>query len=138
MAELKTKRNTKSVTKFLNSVIDENKKADSFALLKLMQQTTKEEPKMWGDSIVGFGEYHYVYESGREGDFFLAGFSPRKQYLAVYVMSGFKELANLLKKLGKFKKSVSCLYLKSLSDVDQKVLKEIIKKSVSATKKKYR
>jgi len=138
MAELKTKRNTKSVTKFLNSVIDENKKADSFALLKLMQQTTKEEPKMWGDSIVGFGEYHYVYESGREGDFFLAGFSPRKQYLAVYVMSGFKELSELLKKLGKFKKSVSCLYLKSLSDVDQKVLKEIIKKSVSATKKKYR
>src|SRR6185503_8457730 len=100
-AELKTKVNDASVTTFLNSVTDEQKRNDGFEILKLMQQVTKEEPKMWGSSIVGFGSYHYKGKSGREGDWMLVGFSPRKQNLTVYLMGGFSKHTDLMEKLGK-------------------------------------
>lgn len=132
MAELKTKVNDASVTTFLNSIEDDEKRADSFEILKLMKQVTRKEPKMWGASIIGFGDIHYKYESGREGDWFITGFSPRKQNLTLYVMGSYNPHAELLKKLGKHKTGVGCLYIKRLKDVDAKVLKELIKKSVKA------
>ncbi len=109
MAELKTKLNDASVIDFLNSVEDEQKRKDSFKVLKLMQKITASEPKMWGTSIIGFGSYHYKYKSGREGDWFLTGFSPRKQNLTLYIMSGFKRFDDLLEKLGKYKTGKSAL-----------------------------
>ena len=130
MSELKTKLNNKSVLKFINSVKDEKKRRDSLAILNMMKKITKEEPKMWGDSIIGFGSCHYKYASGREGDWFLTGCSPRKQNFSLYIMSGFKEYGELLKKLGKHKISKACLYIKSLEDIDTKTLKELITKSI--------
>lgn len=130
MAELKTKRNKGDVEAFLNSVSDEKNRRDSFTILELMKQVTGEEPEMWGDSIVGFGSYHYKYESGREGDWFVTGFSPRKQNLTLYIMSGFDEYDNLMSRLGKYKTGKSCLYIKKIDDVDQDVLQELVKKSV--------
>ncbi len=130
MAELKTKRNKGDVETFLNNVPDERKRQDSFSILELMQQVTGKEPEMWGDSIVGFGSYHYKYKSGREGDWFLTGFSPRKQNLTLYIMSGFDEYDQLLSKLGKHSTGKSCLYIKKFKDVDMDVLKELVKKSV--------
>jgi hypothetical protein len=130
MAELKTKRNKGDVEAFLNSVPDEKKRRDSFTILELMKQVTGQEPEMWGDSIVGFGSYHYKYESGREGDWFVTGFSPRKQNLTLYIMSGFDEYDNLMSRLGKYKTGKSCLYIKKIDDVDQDVLQELAKKSV--------
>lgn len=135
MAELKTKVNAASVENFLNSVENEQKREDCFKILKIMKQVTKEEPKMWGASIVGFGTYHYKGASGREGDWFLTGLSPRKQNLTLYLTGGFEPHKDLLKKLGKHKTSVGCLYIKNLEDVDIKVLKELISKSVQRTKK---
>jgi len=135
MAELKTKINDASVTDFLNKIEDEEKRADSFEILKLMQQVTRQEPKMWGPSIVGFGNTHYKYESGREGDWFITGFSPRKQNLTLYVMGSFKPHVDLLKKLGKHKTGGGCLYIKKLKDVDTKILKELIQQSVKAAAK---
>src|SRR5215510_2324495 len=134
-AEIKTKVNDASVTKFLNSVADEQKRNESFELLKLMKQVTKEEPRMWGSSIVGFGSYHYKGASGREGDWMLIGFSPRKQNLTLYLMHGFDVHKDLLKKLGKYKTSMGCLYVKKLEDVDKKVLKELVTESVKRMKK---
>ncbi len=133
-AELKTKVNDASVTKFLNSVTDEQKRNDCFEILKIMKQVTKEEPRMWGASIVGFGSYHYKGKSGREGDWMLTGFSPRKQNLTLYLMGGFDTHKDLLKKLGKFTTSVGCLYIKKLDDVDKKVLKELVAASVKTMK----
>jgi len=130
MAELKTKVNNASVEKFINSVKDEQAKKDCFTLLELMKKTFKEEPKMWGTSIVGFGTFHYKGKSGREGDWFVTGFSPRKQNMTVYFCLGFKLLEPIMKKLGEFKTSAgSCLYLKKLSDIDTKVLKEMLKET---------
>ena len=137
MAELKTKPNKASVDKFLNSVKDERKRKDCFKVLELMKKITKEEPVMWGPSIVGFGSYHYKYESGREGDWFLTGFSPRKQNLTLYIMSGFKRYNELMKKLGKHKTGSSCLYINKLEDIDMRVLKELITESIKYMKKKY-
>jgi hypothetical protein len=134
-AELKTKVNEASVESFLNSVKDEQARADCFEILKMMKQVTKEEPKMWGSSIVGFGSYHYKGASGREGDWMLTGFSPRKQNLTLYLMGGFDAHADLLKKLGKHKTSVGCLYIKKLEDVDKKVLKELVVETVKTIKK---
>jgi hypothetical protein len=134
-AELKTKVNAASVEGFLNSVEDEQKRADCFEILKIMQQVTKEKPKMWGASIVGFGTYHYKGASGREGDWMLTGFSPRKQNLTLYLMGGFDMHKDLLKKLGKFKTSVGCLYIKKLDDVDKKVLKQLVTQTVKTMKK---
>jgi len=135
MAELKTKVNNASVTAFLNNIEDEEKRADSFEILKLMQQVTKQEPKMWGASIVGFGSYHYKGSGGREGDWMLTGLSPRKQNLTLYLMGGFDKHTDLLKKLGKYKTSVGCLYIKKLDHVDKKVLKELVTESVKRMKK---
>jgi hypothetical protein len=130
MAELKTKRNKGDVEAFLNNVADEGKRQDSFTLLELMTKFTDKEPEMWGDSIIGFGSYHYKYASGREGDWFLTGFSPRKQNLTLYIMAGFDEYEQLLGKLGKHSTGKSCLYIKKIEDVDLDVLKELVKRSV--------
>lgn len=133
-SELKTKVNEASVTDFINSIPDEQKRNDCFEILKMMKQITKEEPKMWGTSIVGFGSYHYKGKSGREGDWMLIGFSPRRQNLTLYLMGGFDTHTALLKKLGKFTTSVGCLYIKKLDDVDKKVLKELVQASVKRMK----
>lgn len=130
MAELKTKVNDASVNDFLNSVEDEKKKALSFKILKLMKDITKEEPKMWGPSIIGFGKYNYKYKSGREGEWMLTGFSPRKQAVTLYIMSGFSKYQDILKDLGTFKTGKSCLYIKKEEDIDFKILKELINQSV--------
>jgi hypothetical protein len=130
MAELKTQENDASVEAFLNSVAEEKKRQDSFAIMKLMQEVTGEPARMWGDSIVGFGHYHYKYASGREGEWFLTGFSPRKQSLTLYIMSGFAEYDALLSKLGKYKTGKSCLYVKKTEDVDMTVLRELVQQSV--------
>lgn len=126
MAELKTKVNDASVEKFISSVKDEGKIKDSLTLLDLMKKVMKGEPKMWGSSIVGYGTFHYKGKSGREGDWFVTGFSPRKQNMTVYFCLGFKHLEPQLKKLGKFKTSMGCLYFNKLSDIDIKVLKEML------------
>lgn len=125
------------VEAFLDTITDEEKKSDCQVLLRLMQEETGASPRMWGKSIVGFGSYHYVYDSGREGDWFLTGFSPRKQNLSVYIMAGFERYEALLQKLGKYKTGKSCLYLKRLSDADEAVLRELIKESVHYMKEKY-
>ncbi len=131
MAELKTKQNDQSVTDFLKAVPDERRRDDSFVILDLMKEITGQEPKMWGDSIIGFGNYHYKYATGREGDWFVTGFSPRKQNLTLYIMSGFDEYDELLKKLGKYKTGKACLYINKLADVEISVIKELIQKSVA-------
>jgi hypothetical protein len=131
MAELKTKQNEQSVTDFLQKVPDERKRNDSFVILELMKEVTGQEPKMWGDSIIGFGNYHYKYATGREGDWFVTGFSPRKQNLTLYIMSGFDDYDALMHKLGKYKTGKACLYINKLEDVDMAVMKELIQKSVA-------
>jgi hypothetical protein len=130
MAELKTKPNDRSVEDFLDGVTDDKKRQACYTILDIMKQATKSEPVMWGDSIVGFGTYHYKYASGREGDWFLTGFSPRKQNLTLYIMSGFSEYDALLSKLGKFKTGKSCLYINKIEDIDLSTLKELIQRSV--------
>lgn len=135
MAELKTKVNDQSVAKFLGSVKEEQTRADCFAVMEMMKQATGAEPKMWGSSIVGFGSYHYRYESGREGDWFLTGFSPRKQSLTLYIMAGFEQYEELMKKLGKYKTGKSCLYVKKLAEVDQPTLRKLIQQSVKYLRK---
>lgn len=135
MAELKTQRNDKNVEDFLNTVSDEKKRTDSFTILELMEDVTGSEAEMWGDSIIGFGSYQYKYASGRDAEWFLTGFSPRKQNLTLYIMSGFDEYDDLLGKLGKHSTGKSCLYIKKLEDVDQDVLRELVSKSVEHMKK---
>lgn len=130
MAELKTKKNDGDVEAFLNTIEPEKKRQDSFEILRLMEEVTGEEAKMWGESIIGFGSYHYTYASGREADWMLVGFSPRKQNLTLYIMSGFDEYENLLDKLGKHKTGKSCLYIKKIEDVDTDVLRQLVKESV--------
>ena len=137
MAELKTKLNNANVEKFLNSVPDSKKRNDSFAVLELMKKITKEEPKMWGTSIVGFGSYHYKYESGREGDMLITGFSQRKQNLTIYIMPGFERYTELMTKLGKHKTGKSCLYINRLEEVNLNVLKNLIKESFQYMMKRY-
>jgi len=134
MAEPKTAVNDGNVETFLNEISDEKRRQDCFAVLELMKHITGAEPKMWGASIVGFGSYHYKYASGREGDWFLAGFSPRKQNLTLYIMSGFSRYDELLAKLGKQKTGKSCLHINKLEDVNLDVLEEMIRKSVDAVR----
>ena len=136
MVENKTTPNDQDVEQFLNSVDDERKRKDSFMILELMKQVTGLEPRMWGSSIVGFGSYHYTYESGCEGDMPLAGFSPRKQNLTLYNMGGFERYDDLLKKLGKHTTGKGCLYIKRLDDVDLPTLKSLIEESVKHVKQK--
>ncbi len=130
MTELKTQKHDGSVEAFLNSVENERKRSDSLALLALMQEVTGEEAAMWGSSIVGFGSYHYTYASGREGDWFVTGFAPRKQNLTLYIMAGFDGYEALLARLGKHKTGKSCLYINKLTDVDMEVLRELVQQSV--------
>lgn len=136
MAELKTKVNNKSVHKFISGIQDPQKRQDSHALAQMMKQLTKEEPKMWGDSIVGFGSYHYKYASGREGDMPITAFSPRKQNLTLYLMPGFDRHADLLARLGKHSTGKVCLYIKKLDDVDMNTLRELVKLSMEDLKKR--
>jgi len=136
MAELKTKLNNASVDTFLKGIKHEQARADCYQILEIMKYATKAEPKMWGTSIVRFGNYHYIYESGREGDWFLMGFSPRKQNLTLYLMGGFNGHEELLKKLGKHSLGKGCLYIKKLEDVDAKVLKELVTKSAKRMAKR--
>jgi hypothetical protein len=126
MTENKTRPTSQDVEQFLNTIEDERKRQDSFTLLELMQQVTGMEPVMWGSSIIGFGTYHYKYESGREGDTILAGFSPRKQNLTLYSMGGLENHADLFHKLGKHTTSKGCLYIQRLDDVDLDILKALI------------
>ena len=134
---MKTTANQQSVEDFINSITDQAKKDDALLLIDMCKDITGEPPVMWGDSIVGFGTYHYKYESGREGDMFLTGFSPRKQNMVVYVMNGFTHYQTSLKSLGKHKTGKSCLYLKKLQNNDLKVLRDIIEASVAYMIKKY-
>ena len=137
MAELKTKKSNLSVDTFLQKVDDSEKREDCFKIVKLMQEVTQEEPKMWGTSIVGFGAYHYKYKTGREGDWFLIGFSPRKKNLTLYIMAGFARYEALLKDLGKFSTGKSCLYINKFSDVNTNTLKELATASVQHMKEQY-
>ncbi|MGY5874926.1 MAG: DUF1801 domain-containing protein [Candidatus Thorarchaeota archaeon] len=137
MTENKTKPTDASVEGFLGSVEHDRRREDSFELLEIMKSITKEEPVMWGPSIVGFGLYHYKYETGREGDMPRVGFSPRKQSLTVYIMPGFDEYEDLLGKLGKHKTGKSCLYINKLADVNMDVLRTIIEKSYQAMNQNY-
>jgi len=130
MAELKTRLHDGDVRAFLESVENETRRADAFEILELMRRVTGEEPRMWGPSIVGFGEYRYAYDSGREGDWFVAGFSPRKQALTLYIMSGFDGHERLLERLGRHTTGRACLYVKKLADVDLEVLEELVRRSV--------
>lgn len=136
MSELKTQKNNASVQAFIASVEDPQKRQDSQDLLALFSEVTGEKPVMWGDSIIGFGQYHYKSDRSRqEGDWMLTGFSPRKQNLTLYIMSGFAHYQPLLEKLGKHTTSVSCLYIKRLSDVDHTVLKQLLQKSFEDMKR---
>lgn len=137
MSTIKTQVNDASVLDFINAETDDVKRSDSLTLLKLFTKITGENPKMWGTSIIGFGKYHYKSErSKQEGDWPLTGFSPRKQSLTIYIMPGFHDYADLLKKLGKCKTSVGCLYINKLADVDISTLESIIKKSFETMKEK--
>lgn len=137
MAENKTQQTKVSADSFLNGLKDKARAADSRVVLKLMQKVSGESPKMWGPSIIGFGTYHYAYDSGREGDFLRIGFSPRAQALTLYIMGGFPRYEALMAKLGKYKTGKSCLYIKHLSDVDLKVLEELILASWKEMAKRY-
>lgn len=137
MAQNKTIPNQASVTAFLDAVEEDSKRDDAYALLRLMEKITGHPPVMWGNSIVGFGSYHYKYNSGREGDMLLTGFSPRKQNFALYIMAGFDRYPELMKKLGKHKTGKSCLYIKRLKDVDPDVLAQLISASYEHYNTKY-
>jgi hypothetical protein len=130
MAELKTKATDASVAYYLNSIENNQVRQDCWAIAELMQAATKAEPKMWGSSIVGFGTYHYVYASGREGDWMLIGLSPRKQNITLYLMGGFEQQEKLLALLGKYTRGKGCLYIKRLSDIHLPTLKKLIQESV--------
>lgn len=127
MAELKTKQTDASVDAFLNTIADEHKRQDAFTILAMMEATTKAKAKMWGPAIIGFGDKRLVYDNGRELDWFIMGFSPRKQNFALYVSAAVKDEQGLLPKLGKYKTGKGCLYINKLSDVDSKVLQAIFK-----------
>ncbi|WP_343616785.1 DUF1801 domain-containing protein [Flavobacterium sp.] len=137
MAKNKTTETKNSVTDFINAVADETKRNDAFELLKIIQKTTGFEPKMWGPSIIGFGSYHYIYDSGHEGDAPLVGFSPRKDAISLYLSSSFENKDELLSKFGKYKAGKSCIYIKKLADIDPEILKEMISVSVSYLQKLY-
>ena len=137
MYELKTKVTDASVSEFLNGVDDPQKREDAFRLVDLFAEVTGYEPKMWGPSIVGFGKYHYKYDSGHEGDMCASGFSPRKQNLSLYILAGFDRCEELLGQLGKYKNGKSCLYIKRLSDVDEQILRQLVGDSLEWMKKHY-
>lgn len=139
MAELKTKATKASVPKFIAEIEDAQKRSDCEQLVKIFSEVSKEKPILWGNAMIGFGTYHYKSQrSTQEGDWPITAFSPRKQNITLYIMSGASEHQELLAKLGKHKASTgSCIYIKRLADIDTKVLKEIIKKSITTIKKRY-
>ena len=137
MAKNKTEYHDGNVEAFINSIENERRRSDAGTVCELISAITGEPPAMYGSSMVGFGLYHYKYESGREGNFPITAFSPRKQNLVVYVMPGFSRYEGLLKKLGKHKTGKSCLYINKLADIDMKILASIIEESVAFMKKKY-
>jgi hypothetical protein len=134
MSELKTKATSASVSAFIDRIDDPARRRDCKTLLKMMKKATKAQPKMWGSSIIGFGDHHYKYDSGREGDWFRAGFSPRKDALTLYLIPGlgWPDQRDLMSKLGKHKTGKGCLYIKQLSDVDVKVLERLIERSLKS------
>ena len=136
MSDLKTRPSRKSVDKYLNAVENDRRRQDSLVLLQLMQKVTGEDPVLWGDSIVGFGSYHYQTKAGTEGDWPLTGFAPRKANLVVYIMAGFSRYDELLARLGKHKHGKSCLYINKLADVDLEVLEALVGESVAYVKEK--
>ncbi|MEO8710692.1 MAG: DUF1801 domain-containing protein [Parafilimonas sp.] len=136
MAELKTKQTEENVTKFLNTVEDETKRKDCFEIIEMMKQVTGLPPKMWGTAIIGFGSYHYKYESGHEGDMCIIGFSPRKQNITLYIGISNENIQKLLPDLGKHRTGKGCLYINKLSDVNTDVLKKIIKTAFEYTRAK--
>jgi hypothetical protein len=137
MAELKTKPTDASVADYINAIENDQVRQDCWVIVEIMQEATKAKPQMWGESIVGFGTYHYVYASGREGDWPLIGFSPRKQNITIYLMPGFEQYEELLGKLGKHTRSKACLYIKRLSDIHLPILVELIQASVNYMVRKY-
>jgi hypothetical protein len=137
MSSNKTVKTVTSVEEFIAGVENEQKRKDSRELIALMTKITGKEPRMWGTSLVGFGQYHYKYESGREGDMFLTGFSPRKSALTIYIVSGFSKYTDQLAQLGTHKTGKSCLYVKNLDVVDRGILEEIIQDSVTCMHEKY-
>ncbi len=138
MAVLKTKETDENVNTFLNTVEDEQKRKDCFSLVEIIQHATGLPPKMWGTAIIGFGSYHYKYESGHEGDMCVIGFSPRKQNIVLYGMGGAERHHDLLQNLGKHKTGKGCLYINKLSDVNENVLEKIIKASFDYIKTKHK
>ena len=137
MSQNKTVETIESVADFLATVTDENKKQDCLNLVSIMEKVTGFKAKMWGPSIVGFGSYHYIYESGREGDAPLVGFSPRKNEISLYLSSSFENRDTLLEKFGKHKSAKACVYIKKLADMDQEIFKEMIALSVKHVKSMY-
>ncbi len=130
MADLKTQKTKASVAAFLAAIEDDSQRKDAKQIAKIMREVTGKRPALWGANIVGYGSYRYRYASGREGEWFLTGFSPRKGSFSLYIMDGFRSYGSLLKKLGKHKTGKSCLYVKRLDDVDIDVLRELIERSV--------
>ncbi|MAO65938.1 MAG: hypothetical protein CL666_13165 [Balneola sp.] len=137
MAELKTQKNDSSVEDYLNAIDDDQRKKDCISIHKMMQDATGKPGSMWGDSIVGYGSYHYIYKSGREGDWMLVGFSNRKKSISLYLMSGFSNYDDLLDKLGKHKTGKSCLYINNLADIEEDILKKMIALSVEYMRENY-
>ena len=138
MAEQKTKPNDQSVSVFLDKIPDETRRNDCYAVLEMMKRVTKTEPKIWGAGLIGFGSYHYKYESGHEGDSFVTGFAPRKGALTLYITGGVERFPKLLAKLGKHKASKACLHIKKLDEVNLSVLEDLVKESVEHTKATYK
>lgn len=137
MAELKTKLNDSSVVKFLASIENEQQRKDSFDILELMKEATRDEPKMWGESIIGFGKYHYVYASGREGDWMRIGFTPRKGKISLYLMCEVEHQTEILDRIGKYKSGKSCFYINKMTDIDREVLKELIQSAIAKMDEQY-
>lgn len=137
MAENKTRQTTHSVAQYLASIENDRRRNDCKAVMKLMREATGKRARMWGSSLIGFGSYHYKYDSGREGDMPLTGVSPRKQNLVVYIMPGFRPYNDLMKRLGRHKTGKSCLYINNLADIDLSVLSSLIRKSARDMEKKY-
>ena len=137
MAELKTRPNDQSVLDFLDSIEDESKRDDCHEIMNMMEEVSGELPKMWGSSIIGYGTYHYKYASGREGDWMRIAFSPRKQNISLYLMTGVERNEEILSRIGKYKNGKSCFYIKRLADVDKDVLKELMIASLEHLNETY-
>jgi len=138
MSEIKTRLNDKDLDEFLNSIENRKRSEDTNKIIDIMKKVTSHEPKMWGDSIIGFDTYHYKYKTGREGDWLAIGVAPRKQNISLYLMNGFNEYEDLLSKLGKHKVGKACLYINKIEDINIKILEELIAKSYKSVKEMYK